>query len=207
MKIYDKIEQGTEEWFALKLGKFSASKAQALGQPMKVNKKTGVESIPAGLETLCFEKAAEMMSGTREEGFTSADMERGIEQEEFARGSYELKKEVQVETVGFIELDDMVGASPDGMVEEDGLVEFKCQKNTKFIRTLYDRKIESKYVWQMQMQMYVADRKWVDFVVYNENFDEPIIIRVERDEEKIEKIKAGIEMGKVRVKEILEGCK
>jgi len=190
MKIHT-FEQNTPEWFAVRLGKFTASTAQAIASNGK------------GLETLCFEKVAEIISGTMEYVKQNPDMERGVEQEKLARMSYELKTGNKVDKVGFMELNDKVGASPDGLVGEDGMTEFKCHKNAKFASLLYTMKPESKYVWQMQMQMYVADRKWNDFVAFNENFDEPIIIRYERDEAKIEKIRIGIEAGNKKVAEIL----
>lgn len=194
MKIHN-FEQQSPEWFAIRLGKLTASKAQAIGTAGK------------GLETLCFEKVAEIISGTRQETYTNPDMERGNEQEDLARSSYEMETGNKVESVGFCELDERVGASPDGFVGEDGLVEIKCPTNTNYVRTLYIKTPESKYAWQMQMQMLVTDRKWVDYVVFNENFKDLVIIRVERDEKKIEKLRVGIEKGKANINLILEGLK
>ena len=195
MKIYETLEQGTKEWFEVRLGKFTASKAQAIGSNGK------------GLETLCFEKAAEIISGTRQDTYTNPDMERGNEQEKLARASYEMKSGQMVKLVGFIEMDKNVGCSPDGLVGDDGMVEIKCPTNANFVKVMYNKKPESKYVWQMQMQMLVADRKWVDYVVFNENFEDVIVIRVERDETKIDKLKTGLEAGIAKVAEIMEGVK
>lgn len=194
MKTYN-FPQQSQEWFDIRLGKFTASNAQAIASNGK------------GLETLCFQVVAEILSKTREEGYTNPDLERGNEQETLARASYEMETGNKVETVGFCELNDRVGASPDGLVGEDGLVEIKCQKNSVYVQTLYSKKIDTKYEWQMQMQMLVTDRKWVDFVVFNENFPKLIIIRVNRDEAKIEKLRVGLEMGNKKVDEILEGVK
>ena len=202
MKIYNDLVQGSDEWFAVRLGKLTASKAQQIGNGLS---KTG--KIGAGLETLCFEKVAEILSGTREEGYKNPDMERGNEQETLARSAYELENNADVKTVGFIELDERVGCSPDGLVGDDGLVEIKCHNNLNFTKLLFSKKIETKYIWQMQMQMYIAERKWCDYVAFNENFENLITIRVERDEEAISKIVEGIELGKARINEILEGCK
>lgn len=202
MKIYDNLVQGTDEWFKVRLGKFTASKAQSIGAGVK---KDG--SIGAGLETLCFEKVAEIMSGTSEsEKYSNGDMERGNEQEDLARSAYEMENGVQVKTVGFIELDDRVGCSPDGLVGDDGLVEIKCHNNANFVKLMYSKQIDTKYVWQMQMQMFITERSWVDYVAFNENFPRLIIIRVDRDEDAISKIVQGIELGKQRIEEILEGC-
>lgn len=190
MQIHN-FEQHSPEWFSVRLGKMTASKAQAVGSNGK------------GLETLCYEKVAEILSGSSDDNYTNSDMERGNEQERLARASYEMETGNRVTEVGFCELDEYVGASPDGLVGDEGLVEFKCQKNAVYVKTLYSQKIDTKYVWQMQMQMLVTDRKWCDFVVFNENFTDLIIIRVERDEEKIEKLRIGIEEGKKKIKEII----
>lgn len=194
MQIHN-IDQGTEEWFKVRLGKLTASTAQAIASQGK------------GLETLCYQKAAEILSGTSEDSYTNPDIDRGNEQENLARSSYEMETGNIVKQIGFCELDEFIGASPDGLVGDDGLVEIKCQKNSVYVKTLYTKKIDTKYVWQMQMQMLITGRKWCDFVVFNENFKDLIIIRVDRDEKKIEKISAGLQTGKAKIQEILEGCK
>jgi len=189
------LQQGTPEWFAVRLGKLTASDAQAIATAGK------------GLETLCFEKVAEIISGTKQASYTNGDMERGKEQEELARASYELKYGLSVVSVGFVELNEYVGASPDGFVGDDGLVEFKCPTNTNFVMLMYNKKPDSKYDWQMQMQMKVTGRSWVDFVAFNENFPEIITLRVEKDEQKFAKIEQGLEVGVEKIKSILEGVK
>jgi len=193
MKIYDTLVQGTDEWFKVRLGKLTASTAQA------------VASNGKGLETLCFEKVAEIISGVQEDGYKNADMERGNEQEKLARSAYEMETGLPVKTVGFIELDERVGCSPDGLVNEDGLVEIKCHNGATLVKLLFSGKIDTKYVWQMQFQMYVTGRQWVDYVGFNENFPNLKIIRVERDEDAIEKIRIGVEQGKETITSILEG--
>ena len=194
MKIYNELVQGTDEWFKVRLGKLTASKSQAIANNGK------------GLETLCFEKVAEIISGTREDSYKNADMDRGNEQETLARSAYEMETGNQVKTVGFVELDERVGCSPDGLVGDDGLVEIKCHNGSKMVQLLFSNKIDTKYVWQIQFQMYVTGRQYVDYVGFNENFPNLKIIRVIRDEKSIEKIRIGIETGKAKIEEILEGC-
>jgi exodeoxyribonuclease (lambda-induced) len=195
MKIHN-FEQGTEEWFKVRLGKFTASDAQAIGNNGK------------GLETLAFEKVAEILTGKTKDQYTNEDMERGKELEGMARNSYEIETGYVVKQVGFVELNEFCGCSPDGLIGDDGLVEIKCKNNPNFVRHLYEKKIESEYLWQVQMQMYVAGRNWCDFVVFNENFEKTIsTIRVERNEEEITKIVAGLEAGVDTVKKILEKLK
>ena len=183
--IIHKVVQGSEEWFALKLGKLSASEAQA------------ISANGAGLDTLVYKLVAERLSGAREDSYTNPDLERGIKQEDTARSSYEMETGNKVEQVGFCqpEENDDIGASPDGLVGKDGLVEIKCVRGSVYVKLLYTKKIDTAYVWQMQMQMLVTGRKWVDYVVFNENFSDLIIIRVERDEEAIAKIQKGLDAG------------
>lgn len=188
MKIYEELKQGTPEWLAVRIGKLTASDAQAIASNGK------------GLETLVFEKVAEIMTGKPKDSYTSTDMERGNELEAMARNAYELETGRLVKQVGFIELDERVGCSPDGMVEEDGLAEIKCKNDSNFVRFIFDNKIDPAHEWQMQYQMWVTGRKWVDYVLFNPNFKNPIIItRVMRDEAKIAKIEIGVESAKKQI--------
>lgn len=192
MKIHN-LKQGTPEWFAVRLGKFTASNAQAIATNGK------------GLETLVYEKAAEILTGQIKESYTSSDMERGNALEMLARNSYELEKGVIVTQVGFIELDQYVGASPDGMIGEDGLVEIKCKNDSNFVKFIFDNSIEAAHEWQMQAQLFVSGRKWVDYVLFNPNFARPTTItRVMRNEDKIKKLSAGFEAAKLKLAEVLK---
>jgi predicted phage-related endonuclease len=154
---------------------------------------------------LVFEKVAERLTGRMKEQYTNADMERGNELEEMARNSYELETGNKVEQVGFVELSEHVGGSPDGVVGEGGLMEIKCPSDPVFARFLYTRKIDPGYYAQMQMQMYVTGRKWCDYVLFNENFPTTTVVtRVERDEKKIEKLKVGLESAVTQLQTILD---
>jgi putative phage-type endonuclease len=194
MKIYN-FEQKSEEWFKVRELKMTASHAQAIGNGK------------AGLETYITEMMAEHYSTALKENFSSKDTERGNELEEFAREMYELETDNKVEQVGFIEESKYVGCSPDGLVGTDGLTEFKALNDVghyKLIRDGY-KAIDTKYEWQIQMQMLITDRKWCDLVFYNPNFEKSLIIfRRERDSESIELIKQGLEKGKQLIKNQLK---
>lgn len=193
MKIYKELKQGTPEWLEVRLGKFTASDAQAIA------------TNGAGLKTLVYEKAAEIMTGKVKESYTNADIERGKELEKMARSAYELETGKLVKEVGFVEVDESEGCSPDGLVGDDGLVEAKCFIDYKFVEFLFSSKVDTAHLWQMQMQLLDTDRKWVDYLVYNQNFPNPlIIVRVMRDEKMIEKIKIGLDSAKKQLKEILK---
>jgi exodeoxyribonuclease (lambda-induced) len=107
-----------------------------------------------------------------------------------------------VKTVGFIELDEFTGCSPDGLINDDGMIEIKCKDNHTYLRQLINKEdeIETKYKIQIQFNLYVTNRKWCDYVCYNPNFSNAIfILRIERDESVIEKIKETL---KVRIEEV-----
>lgn len=192
MTIHD-VEQGSEDWLALRLGKFTASE----GHTIATNK--------VGLDTLCFKKAAEVKTGKAKESYTNFDMDRGVELEEMARNSYEIETGIVVKRLGFVELSEWVGCSPDGTIDTDGLQEIKCKDDANFAKFAYSREIDKDHYGQMQMQMYIMDRKWCDYVVFNPNFDNNIIIeRVKRDEEYIEKIRIGLERGIELTQKIIE---
>lgn len=166
-----------------------------------------------GLESYIWEVLAEKYAHTREEGWSSLDMARGKELEELARIEYEMRNGVVVEQVGFIEMDEYVGASyvgasyvgasPDGLVGDDGLIEIKCPNNAKFFQFSIKKKIETKYLWQIQMQMLVSGRRWCDYVAFNPNFSKSmVVVRVEKDPMMQAKLRMGIEKGKQLIKEI-----
>lgn len=193
MKIITDLKQGSEEWFQIRLGKFTGSNGQAVATNGK------------GLETLVFEKVAEIMTGKMKAQFTNDDIERGNELEEMARNSYELETANLVKQVGFIELDEFTGCSPDGLVGEDGLVEFKCKNDANFARYLYDQKIDPEHNWQIQFNLMVSGREWCDYVIFNENFTKTTVItRINRNETEIAKLKAGLLTGIAQTKAILE---
>lgn len=184
--------QGSSEWLQARLGKLTASDSQAIATAGK------------GLETLCIEKVAQRLTGKAEEGYKSPAMQKGNDLEAEARNAYEIETGNLVTQVGFCELDEDVGASPDGMVEDDGLVEIKCKTDTVFVKELLSDEIDTAHVWQMQFQMWVTDRKWCEYVVYNPNFEKSLIIRrVNRDDVAISRIKAGVETGKALIKSYL----
>lgn len=194
--IIHKMEQGTPEWFAVKKGKLSASKGTAI----RVN--------GAGLKTLVTELVIGMFA-PEENGFTGKDVERGNELEPIARMKYEFEKNVTVDEVGFIEVSEHFGISPDGLVGSDGLVEIKARNNKKHLELLLGGKIEQSALDQMQTQMFGANRKWCDFVSYNPNFKKNSIFikRVHRDETEIQKIRKGVYNGTNMIKELLKNPK
>lgn len=205
MPTLHNVEQKSEAWFALRLQyPLTASEAQAIGNQGK------------GLETLCWEQMAQKYSSQDKERYSNKDLERGVELEPLARDMYELETGNNVIEVGFVtneSISSVGGASPDGIVGDDGLVEIKCFDDTKHFKMSIDYKktgtfeIESRYVWQMQMQMLLTGRVWCDFVAYNPNYKTSLLIhRVEADTEMQEDIKKGLAKGEITINEIKNIC-
>lgn len=195
MKIHE-CEQRSEEWFELrKQYPLTASKAQAIATNGK------------GLETLVWEKLAEAYSSGIVEDWSNKHTERGVELEPQARSLYELETGNEVQVVGFVTNDKVskvAGASPDGLIGKDGLLEIKAFDDAKhFKMTILGIEIESQYMWQMQMQMLITGRKWCDFLAYNPNFEKSLLIqRVKADKEMQAKIVDGLKKGEELINEI-----
>jgi len=190
MIIHD-IDQRSDEWFEIRKLKMTASHAQEIGNNGK------------GLETYIKSIMQEYYSSAERESFSNKHTERGVELEPEAIFRYEMESKSTVEKVGFVEYSKYVGCSPDGFVN-DGLIEVKCPDDKAYFELLLSGKPESKYVWQMQMQMLTTGRLWCDFVAYNPNFKQDIIIiRYEADLNKFESLRLGFGAGQARIEEII----
>lgn len=181
------MEHGTPEWFAARLGKATASRiADVIART-----KTG---WGAGRANYAAQLVAERLTGQPQDSFSNAAMQWGIETEPEARKAYSFRRDVDVEETGFVDHPriGMSGASPDGLVGGDGLVEFKCPNTATHIATLLGDTVPAKYVTQMQWQMACLDRAWCDFASYDPRLPESMrlfVKRIERDSEII----AGLE--------------
>lgn len=174
------IVQGTEAWHQARLGKVTASRVA----DVIARTKTGYSASRANYMA---ELIAERLSGARTEGFTNAAMAWGTEKEPEARAAYSFMRDVDVVEVGFIDHPTiaMTGASPDGLVGEDGMLEIKCPNTATHLDTLLGGVVPAKYVSQMQWQMACAGRQWCDFASYDPRLPEPMrlfIQRVPRDD-------------------------
>jgi hypothetical protein len=109
-------------------------------------------------------------------------MQHGTETEPLARLSYEVAQNVLVDEVGFIPHPSiiMAGASPDGLVNDDGLLEIKCPNTATHIETLLSQTVPSKYNTQMQFQMACTGRSWCDFVSFDNRLPAELQLFVKR---------------------------
>jgi putative phage-type endonuclease len=180
------MDQRSTEWFAARAGKVTAS---CISKVM-ARTKTG---YGADRGNYLAQLVVERLTGTAEPGFTNAAMQWGTDKEPDARACYEFECGVTVVEVGFAEHPTiaMAGASPDGLVGNDGLVEIKCPNTATHIATLTGAPIDDKYVRQMQFQMACTGRQWCDFVSYDPRMPVEMqlhVRRVERDDELVAKI-------------------
>lgn len=171
--------QGTEAWLSDRCGRVTASKIA------DVMAKTR-NGYGAGRANYMADLVAERLTGEPKQGFMNAAMQHGIDTEPQARAMYELEQGVTVVETGFVPHPTLAltGASPDGLVGEDGLIEIKCPNTATHIEMLRGGAIDRKYMLQMHWQMICTGRMWCDYVSFDPRL--PIemqmhITRVEMD--------------------------
>jgi hypothetical protein len=183
LQIRTDINQGSDEWYRLRLGKITGSCFSKLlgGNGAK--------------EKYLYDRANEIVTGCRSDSdnFTNVHMRRGIDFESEAKSQYVMKTFSFVEEVGLMQLGDYVACSPDGLIDEDGLIEIKVPDSNNYFRQMLEislkgnNAIPHEHYVQMQFYMYVCGREWCDYVLYNPqhviNNKELFIHRVEREEE------------------------
>jgi putative phage-type endonuclease len=174
------MEQRTDEWFAARLGKVTASRIA----DVMAKTKTGYGASRANYMA---ELIVERLTGQKGDSYQNAAMMWGTNTEPLARAAYEAHRGVLVEETGFVPHPSgaMTGASPDGLVGDDGLVEIKCPNTATHIDTLMSDDAPPKYFAQMQWQMACTGRAWCDFVSFDPRMPEEMqlfVVRVERDD-------------------------
>jgi putative phage-type endonuclease len=193
------MEQGTNAWYQARLAKVTASR---VSEVIAKGKGATRESYMADL-------IVERLTGQRVGGFTTAHMEWGTEQEPHARAAYSARTGELVEEVGFIQHPRLehAGASPDGLVNDEGLVEFKCPATSTHLDTLLAGEVPTKHIPQIQFQMACTGRKWCDFVSYDPRLPEHLrmfVKRVERDDKYITTLEGEVKTFLAELNEKLE---
>jgi putative phage-type endonuclease len=169
------MEQRSEEWFQARLGKVTASRVADVLAKIKSGESASRRNYKIQL-------VSERLTGEKQETYINQAMQDGIDREQFARDRY-VQQFGEVEEVGFVKHPTLeAGASPDGMVGDDGIIEIKCPMGSTHTETLMTQDIPSKYIPQVQFQLLVTGRKWCDFVSYNPMFPEHLQIFVKRIE-------------------------
>ena len=177
--------QRIDSWKKQRYGKFTAS---------EIIKILGARGIGETGKSYAIDKAIEQLFGEFEERFISYDMQNGIDTEPLAFAKFKEIKSLEfleVTNCGFFEHCEHSGASPDGLVSDDAILEIKCPKSSTFFKLVATNEVDPKYYAQMQMQMMSTNRNKAYFFNYliHEGTEYHHEIIVERDEVMIEKIK------------------
>lgn len=185
------IVQGTPEWRAVRLGRVTASRVA----DVVAKTKSGPGASRANYMA---ELLVERLTGQPAERFQNDAMRWGADHEPAARQAYEFLRECAVEQVGFVHHPRiaMAGASPDGLVGADGLLELKCPNTATHVDTLLGQAPPGKYVIQMQWQMACTGRAWCDFGSFDPRLPYEMqlwVSRVMRDETHIRELEAEVE--------------
>ena len=156
------VEQGSEEWLNIRLGKVTASGVT----DVLAKTKSGVS---ASRGNYLIKLALQRVTGVVEESYTNEAMQWGIDNEAQARVAYEVKSGNFVDQIAFVEHPTIkwFGASPDGLIDKNGLIEIKCPNSATHWSYIRANEPPTKYYIQMQAQMACTNREWCDFVSFD----------------------------------------
>lgn len=162
MNFYD-IRQNTEEWFDLRSGVITGSKIGCI--MAHVGKSFGEVAKKYAINL-----AIEQITGNKiESDYTNRHMIRGHEQEPLAIALYEEYNFCEVKKGGFFS-DGVLGCSPDGLVEDDGIIEVKSVIPTVHFANIKRQGVDPAYKWQVYFNLYASNRKWIDYISYCDNY-------------------------------------
>ena len=195
-------EQGSQEWLAERAGKWTGSKFVDV---MAISERTG-KPLKARSDAV-WQVVVERMTGQAIEGPGGFALAWGHEVEQFARDAYELETGNVVQQVGFIEHQEFpfAGASPDGLIDDDGGLELKCPRDSRIHLDRFLSGVPSEYIPQIQGCMWVTGRQWWHFASYDPRMPEShrlLIIKVPRDEAVIAKIQAAVLAAEAEAQEL-----
>lgn len=181
------LDQGSEEWLTARRGKITGSRFKDARDKLK-----GGQPSKACLG-YAMDVARERIGGSAPSKFQNAAMRTGTEQEPFARAMYEARTGHMVDEAGFYLSDDAVfGLSPDGLIDEDGVLEIKTLVSSDTLFTAVADGDVSAYMDQCLGYLWLLGRQWVDLVLWAPDLDLMVIHRINRDEDAIEKLESDL---------------
>ena len=181
LQVHTDLEQGSDKWHKLRLGKITGS---------CFHKLLGTK---AAQQKYLYDRANEIVTGCKSDGeeYVNIHIQRGWEHESTARTNYITRTFTSVDEVGLAQLGEYIACSPDGLVGENGMIEIKILDSNNYFGQVIEMSekgaeaIESKHYIQMQFNLFVCGRQWCDYVLYNPKHDiignGLFIHRVERD--------------------------
>ena len=184
------VEQGSPEWFQMRLGKVTASRVADI----LAKTKTGPS---ASRQNYLIELAIQRTTGIIQESYSNSAMEWGTQTEPQARVAYEVRTNNFVDQLAFVDHPSIewFGCSPDGLVSDRGLLEIKCPNSATHWEYFKSKKPPQKYFIQMQAQIAVTNKDWCDFVSFDPRMPDRsqlLIVRIDRDEAFIAEMEAEI---------------
>jgi hypothetical protein len=189
-------DQGSAEWFYARSGKVTASQVIRAISFLKIGDKKGGET--AARASLKVKIVAEILSGEPSiEGYVSPYMQYGTEMEPFARAAYEVKFDTMVDKVGFVlhPTIERAGGSPDGLIGDQGGIEIKCPKTETHLDYMIAGVLPPEYEPQVMFCLACTGRTWWDFASFDARLParhQLFVVRVLRDEERIQEIEEGV---------------
>jgi hypothetical protein len=195
------LEQGSELWVAARCGLVTASRCADVVAMTKKGESAARRNYRSEL-------IVEILTGQPYPRYVSQEMQWGIDQEPFARAAYELERDVLVETCGFVLHPDLArfGASPDGLVGDDGLIQIKCPNTTTHLGWMLAGTIPVEHAPQMLAEMSCTGRAWCDFVSFDPRLPSHLqlfIRRYDHDEQMISTLEAEVVHFNAEIEDVL----
>jgi len=208
MEIITDIEQGSDAWFAHRLGSIGGS-----GIKKVIAKGTGKVRTK-----YLYQKVDEILTGRRTESYNNDDMQLGTDSEPLSRRNYEFIADVEIYQIAMVKNGNHKHSSPDGICKPDGIIEIKNTNGPNYVEIIYKDKIPPEHIPQIQWNMSISNRNWCDFVlacwmrqddeIVPRYPDKPIWIkRVFRDEKKIAELNREADIFISEMLEIVEKLK
>ena len=197
MKI-STYDQGTPEWHAARCGIATASGFADVLATVKTGEAASRRNYRARL-------VVERLTGKAVETFQTHAMRQGTEREPIARRAYEIQTGALVREVGFCRHDELeAGASPDGLIDDDGGLEIKCPELATHLSYLRIPGAPAEYIAQIQGCMWITGRAWWDFASFNPDFPPNLqltVRRIARDDRYIAALALAVELFMAEVRE------
>lgn len=180
------LEQGSDEWLTARRGKITGSRFKDARDKLRDGKTPSKACLSYAMDL-----ARERVGGSAPAKFQNAAMRTGTEQEPFARAMYEARTGYMVDEAGFYLSDDGVfGLSPDGLIDDDGVLEVKTMVSSDTLFTAVAESDVSAYMDQCLGYLWLLGRQWVDLALWVPDLGHLVIKRIQRDESAIEALEA-----------------
>jgi len=199
--------QGSAEWLQARVGRITGSRMSDVMAYLKSGK-----GEMACRRDYRMDLMAERLTGSAEKKVVTAEMQWGIDHELEAKGAYEVAMDCLIQTVGFAVHPSMdySGASPDGLLDADGILEVKCPKTTTHLSYLMAGTVPEDYQPQMLWEMACCERTWGHFVSYDPRLPEDmrlLIIRFDLDGKRVAAMEDEVGKFNLEIEAALESLK